>query len=354
MSPPFQPRHVAGYAAIVAAYGEQLQQEWSDGAVIDLSQHMIRVTMSIIGKILFDADVFTEADELGEAVSTVLAYATRRGTQPLAPPINWPTARNRRTLGAVHLLRNRIGRMIDERRTSQVERNDFLSLLLHARDEDGNAMRDDQIMEECLTLFSAGHETTAATLTWAWYLLCQHPDIYTELQHEVDSVLQGRTPTAADLPNLPNCLHVFKETMRLYPPGYIIGRAALRAVEIDGYHVPRGTSITISPYVMHRDPRYFPDPQHFDPQRFAPEREQQLPRYAYLPFGAGPRICLGNHLAMLEGQLLLATLVQRATFTLVPGQTIAPDLGKTLALRPAGKVEAIVKRRHKQAQGNRI
>ena len=345
MSPPFQPRHIASYADIMASYGERLQEEWPDGATLDISQQMIKVTMSIIGKILFDADVFSETDELGEAVSVVLEYATGKVLQPFAPPLNWPTARNRRILHAIQLLHDTVQKLIDERRADATERNDFLSILLQARDEDGNAMSDEQLMEECLTLFSAGHETTAAALSWAWYLLCQHPASYQKVQQEVDSVLQGRTPTIADLPNLPYCLQVFKETMRLYPPGYIIARAALHDLEIEGYHLAKGTYVMISPYAMHRKAEYFPEPERFDPERFTPEREKQLPRHAYIPFGAGPRICIGNHFAMMEGHLLLATLAQRATFSLVPGQHITYDLGKTLALRPSGKVDVVVRKR---------
>jgi cytochrome P450 len=345
MSPPFQPRHIANYADIMAGYAQRLQEEWLDGATIDINQQMTKVTMSIIGKTLFDADVFTETDELGEAMSVVLEYTTGKALQPLTPPINWPTARNRRTLNAARLLSDRIQQMIDERRTSHLERNDLLSILLKARYEDGSAMDDVQVREECLTLFGAGHETTAAALTWAWYLLCQHPDAYQRVQQEVDGVLQGRTPTSADLPNLPYCLQVFKETMRLYPPGYIIARAALQDLEIDGYHIPKGTSIIISPYAMHRKAEYFPDPEQFDPERFSPEQEKQLPRYAYIPFGAGPRICIGLYFAMMEGYLLLAALAQRATFSLVPGQTITYDLGKTLSLRPYSKVDVVVKKR---------
>jgi len=224
-------------------------------------------------------------------------------------------------------------------------RNDFLSILLRAKDEDGSGMSDQQLMDECITLFGAGHETTAATLTWAWYLLCQHTALYEKVQQEVDSVLQGRTPTYADLANLPYCLQVFKETMRLYPPATGVMREALHDVEIDDYRVPKGANVVVPIYTLHRNPRYFPEPETFDPDRFLPEREKELPRYAYLPFGAGPRICIGNYFAMMEGHLLIATLAQRATFFLVPNQVIAPDLTKTLALRPYGKVEAVVKRR---------
>ncbi len=392
MAPSFQPRLIANYADTMASYGEQLQQTWSDGEVIDLNQTMISVTMSIIGKVLFDADVFTETDELGRAMATIFENVTHTLTSLFVPPLSWPTPRNRRTQKAAQVLTERIQQMIDERRHADCHpersegsvsmstemlrcaqhdssdakelihapqaplrapclgdryptRNDFLSILLRAKDEDGSGMSDQQLMDECLTLFGAGHETTAATLTWAWYLLCQHPALYEKVQQEVDSVLQGRTPTYADLASLPYCLQVFKETMRLYPPATGVMREALHDVEIDGYRVPKGTNAVVPIYTLHRIPRYFPEPETFDPDRFLPEREQELPRYAYLPFGAGPRICIGNYFAMMEGQLLIATLAQRATFLPVPNQVIAPDLTKTLALRPYGKVEAVVKRR---------
>jgi len=254
---------------------------------------MIGLTMSVIGKVLFDADVFNETDGLG---------------------------------AAMRVEQERVQHMIDERRRGMTERSDFLSILLHAKDEDGRAMSDQQLMDECLTLFSAGHETTAAALSWVWYFLCQHPDTYQKVQQEVDHVLQGRTPTYDDLVRLPYCLQVFKETMRLYPPAAGIVREALHTIEIDGYQVPRGCNVLLSPYTLHRKPEYFPDPETFDPDRFTPEREKQLPRYAYLPFGAGPRICLGMHFALMEDQLLLATLAQRVHFSLVPGHLVGREL----------------------------
>lgn len=345
MAPMFQPRHIAVYAETMVHSGERLQQEWQNGAVVDLNSQMIALTMSVIGKALFDADVFNETEELGAAMSSVYEYTVHKLFSPLMLPLVWPTPRNVRFRKAMEVLQVRIQHMIDERRSSSTLRNDFLSVLLQAKDEDGKPMSDDQLMDECLTLFGAGHETTSAALTWTWYLLCQHPHVYQRVQQEVESLLQGRSPTYDDLARLPYCLQVFKETMRLYPSAAGIVREALHDIEIGGYLVPKGSTVIVSPYILHRAPVYFPDPETFDPERFAPEREKQLPRYAYLPFGAGPRICLGNHFALMEGQLLIATLAQRVHFTLVPGQTIEPDPVHNLALRPGGKVEVGVKKR---------
>ncbi len=345
MAPSFQPRHIASYAAIMGQYGEQIQQTWPDGATIGLNPQMTALTMSIIGKALFDADVFTETGELGAAMTVATEYVSHNLSVLLPPPYNWPLPRNRRMHRAIQVLRSHIQHFIDERRNNPTERNDFLSILLQARDEDGEPMSDEQVMAECLTLFGAGHETTATALSWSWYLLCQHPEIYERVQQEVDSVLQGRTPTYTDLSRLPYCLQVFKEAMRLYPPVYAISRSALCDIEIDGYRVPKDWVVLLAPYTLHRREEYFPHPETFDPEHFAPEREKQLPRYAYMPFGAGPRICIGMHFAMMEGHLLLATLAQRVHFSLLPGQTIVPDPVHNLALRPSGKVNVVVKRR---------
>ena len=195
MSPPFQPRHIASYAGTMGHYGEQIQQTWLDNSVIDINQHMTNVTMSIIGKALFDADVFTETGELGAAMTVTLAYIAHATSVLFPPPYSWPLPRNLRTHKAANVLRDYFQRFIDERRSNPTERNDFLSILLQARDEDGKPMSDEQLMAECLTLFGAGHETTATALSWTRYLLCQHPEMYQKVQEEVDSVLQGRTPT---------------------------------------------------------------------------------------------------------------------------------------------------------------
>jgi len=350
IAPSFQPRHLSSYADAIVGYGERIQQKWRDGQVIDVSSEMTDLTMSIIGKALFDADVFTETDELGAAMSEALAYVSHRLSTLFPLPLNLPTPRNRRTKRAITVLRNRIGRMIDERRANPGERTDFLSILLQARGEDGSAMSDRQVSDECVTLFGGGHETTATALTWAWYLLCQHPHIYQKVQHEVDTVLQGRTPRYEDLPHLPYCLQVFKEALRLYPPAYILSRQALKDVTIDGYLVRKGETVAIVPYALHRRPDYFSDPETFDPERFTPQHEHLLPRYAYVPFGAGPRICIGMYFAMMEGHLLLATLAQRVSFELASLESVEPDPYHTLTIRPGGGLPVIVKRRELRLQ----
>ncbi|HEX7736877.1 MAG TPA: cytochrome P450 [Ktedonobacteraceae bacterium] len=345
MAPAFQPRQIASYAEIISHYGELTQQNWADGMVIDINQHMSNITMSVIGKTLFGADVFTSTGELGAAMLTTFEYVSHAFSLPFQLPYSWPLPRHRRMRKAAALLRSYMRHFIEERRAHPGAHNDFLALLLEASDDEGQQMSDEQVMAECLTLFGAGYETTAAALSWAWYLLCKHPEMYQKVRHEVDSVLQGRTPTYADLEQLPYCLQVLKEAIRLYPPAYATCRRALDDIEIDGYCVPRGWAVLLVPYTLHRREDAFPQPERFDPERFAPAREKQLPRYAYVPFGAGPRVCLGLHFSLLEGHLLLATLAQRVSFSLVPGQIMNPDLVDHLVLRPAGTLYATITRR---------
>jgi len=344
MAPAFQPRHIQRYADTMVRYGELAQAGWADGGVVAINREMTHITMSVIGKVLFDADVFTEADELGHAITVVLEHINYVFSHIVPIPLSWPLPRHRRTRAARALLHARMQEMIEERRRAgDGERGDFLSILLRTRDEDGNLMNDEQVRDEVTTFFGAGHETTAVALTWAWYLLARHRDIYEHLLDEVDTALSGRAPTYADLPRLPYTLRVLKETLRLYPPAYILSRVVTRDLDARGYRVPRGTTVIMSPYALHRRPDYFPDPERFDPDRFTPEREARLPRNAYLPFGAGPRICIGNHFALMEGHLLLATLAQRVRFELVPGQRVAPD--PKVTLRPRGDIRMVVRRR---------
>lgn len=345
MAPAFQPRTIASYIDTMGLYGEQLQHSWFEGSIINLHQQMTTLTMSIIGKALFDVDVFHETQELGAAITATSVYATHAISRLLPVPYSWPTPLHRRTHRAVAKLRQMLQALIDERRSSSERRHDLLSLLLQTRTEDEEPMSDEQIMAECQILFVAGHETTATALAWSWYLLCLHPHIYACLQAEVDRVLRGRTPTFEDLPYLPYCLHVFKESLRLYPPAFMILRQALHDLDIHGYPIRRKSLVLISPYTLHRRPDFFPDPDSFNPERFAPEREKQLPRSAFLPFGVGSRICIGMHFALMEGQLLLATLAQRVHFRLVSGQHILADPEHHLTLRPGNPLNVCVSRR---------
>lgn len=345
MAPSFQPRNITSYADDMVMYSEQIQQLWQDGEEIDVSRKMTDLTMSIIGKALFNADIFSETDELGWAMSTLLAHVGDALAHLFTIPLNWPTPRHQRVHKAIAILERRIGKMIEERRASQEERNDFLSILLNARNEDGTGMDDEQLRAETLTLFGAGHETTATTMAWAWYLLGTNPAVYKKVQDEVDSVLQGRSPTYKDLAKLPYSLQVVKEALRLYPPAYAIARRALHDVDIDGYRFHKEGIVAVAPYTIHRRSDYFPDPDRFNPDRFTSENEKKLPRYAYMPFGAGPRICIGNYFAMMEAHLILTTLAQRVIFELVPGQRVLPDPAISLTLRPRYGVRVLVHRR---------
>jgi cytochrome P450 len=328
MAPLFQPRQIIHYADSIVQAAEQTQEHWRNGQLLDLEQEMTQLTLRIISNVLFDANV-ANVQELGAAMAMVLTWINLALFLPF-PRLFWPLS-HRRTRQAAALLKQSIQQMIEERRVARMpQRVDLLSLLLGARDEHGEGMSDRQVIDECLTLFFAGHETTATALTWMWHLLTTHPEYYQRVQEEVDGVLQGRPPTAEDLARLPYSLQVLKESIRLYPPIHAI----VRSVHQPGYRLgnarlPWGSIVLISPYALHRQPEYFPHPEQFDPERFTPEREKTVPRYAYLPFGAGPRICIGNHLAIMEGHLLLATLAQRVTFVKTT-QHIESDPGVTL------------------------
>jgi cytochrome P450 len=342
VAPAFQHRRIATYAAMMASDAEQIQRGWGDNTTIDVAHEMMRLTLSVVGKTLFGTDLLGEADDLGAALTEVLRFATERNASLIQLPTNWPTPANRRNRRAVARLDTTVGRMIADRRASGVDTGDLLSMLLLAKDEEGAGMSDRQVRDEAMTIVVAGHETTAMALTWSFHLLGQHPEVAERLNAELERVLGGRTPAYADLAALPYTLQVFKEAMRLYPPAFIFGRFSTRPVDIGGWRLPAGTWVLISPYAVHRRPELFPDPERFDPARFAPEAEKRLPRHAYIPFGGGPRVCIGNHFALMEGQIMLATLAQRVRLTHVPGQRVATE--PLITLRPRGCVEMRVRR----------
>jgi cytochrome P450 len=260
-------------------------------------------------------------------------------------PPSWPTPGNRRGQKAIARLDRTVYRLIDERRKQGGDRGDFLTMLLLAQDEDdGSVMTDKQVRDEAMNIFLAGHETTANALAWTFYLLAQHPAMRERLEREIDGALGGRTPTLADLPRLPFTLQVFKEAMRLYPPAFVVARRALRDVTIGGHRLAKNELAIINIVGMHRRPEYFAEPDRFDPERFSAEAEKSMNKRAFLPFGAGARVCIGNHFALLEGHLALAAMAQRVRLDLAPGSArVEPE--PLITLRPRGGMPMLVRRR---------
>jgi cytochrome P450 len=307
---------------------------------VEIGSEVMRTTLEIVGKTLFDAEMGAEASDIGEALTQSLHQMMRSLTSIIPMPPVVPTPGNLRARRAVARLDRTIYGLIEERRKSRTDRGDLVSLLLAAQDEDGSRMTDQQVRDEAMTVFLAGHETTANAVTWALYLLARHPEVRDELEREVDSVLGGRPPGWEDLKALPFTLQVLKEVMRLFPPAYVVARRATRPVDLSGYVVKKNDIVVVNIAGIHRRPDFFPDPERFDPSRFTPEREKALPRNAYLPFGAGARICIGNHFALMEGQLLLATYAQQLRLRLESDREVGVE--PLITLRPKGSIRAWV------------
>ena len=343
ISPGLQHKRVGTYASVMAGFSEQAQARWKEGETIDVSAAMMKLTLAIAGKTLFDADLEGEAKEIGDALTVALRAVSERITSFFPAPLSWPLPQNWPVRRAIARLEKTVYRVIADRRTSGHDPGDILSMLLAAEEEgSGSKMTDVEVRDETMTLFLAGHETTANALAWTFYLLSRHPDIYARLRSEVDEVLEGRTPELEDVPRLAYTLRVLKEAMRLYPPAYIIGRRATEDVDIGPYRLPKGMTAFINIYGIHRRAKYFPDPERFDPDRFRPEDEKQM-RSVYLPFGGGPRVCIGNQFALLEGQLALAAIAQRVTFEAPSDRMVEPE--PLVTLRPRHGIPLIVRRR---------
>lgn len=333
--PAFQRPQIMQYVSTFVDHTARMLDRWKAGESRDILPEMMALTLGIASRTLFGAD----GDEYAERVRAALRVTQGEFVVRLARLIqipNWvPTAGNRRLLGAVRDLDAIIYDFIRKRRASNEQRDDLLSRLLNARDEgDQVGMTDKQLRDECLTIFLAGQETTALALAWTWLLLGQHPEAAARVYAEVDSALGGRAPTADDLPRLQEVERVLLESMRLYPPAYLVGREPIADMELAGYRCPRGTTILMPQAVVHRDPRYFSDPDTFQPDRWRGDFEKQLPKCAYFPFGGGPRTCIGNTFAMVEMTLVIAMIAQRFQFQIVPGQTITPSLQFTLRPNP--------------------
>jgi cytochrome P450 len=323
VQPAFHRPRLIGYAQVMTDCALRTRERWHAGEVLDVSSEMMRLTLAVVGKTLFSADVEAEAAAIGEALTAILKmfdflmmpFSEYLEKLPLPAVRRFEKGRAR--------LDQTIFGIIAERRRSGEDCGDLLSMLLLAQDEDGGGgMSDRQVRDEALTLFLAGHETTAQALTWSWYLLSQNPECERKMHEEIQRVLGDREPSFEDLPQLRYTEMVLAESMRLYPPAWGVGRKAIEACEIGGYELPKGGVVIMSPYVMHRDPRWFPEPDRFDPERWIPEARDARPKFSYFPFGGGSRLCIGERFAWMEGTLMLATIAQKWRLRLVPGHRV--------------------------------
>ena len=340
--PAFHRQRLAGFATNMTEATQAMLARWAPlaerGQALDVSREMQRVTLSIVGRALFSADIGADSDEMGRAVTSIFEHFNHRFRHPLSWPESVPTPRNRRFHTAIATIDSVSYRLIAEHRKADTDSGDLLSMLIAARDEEtGQGLNDRQIRDEVGTFLGAGHETTAVTLAWVWYLLSKHPHVERQVHAEVEAVLGGRTPTVEDIPRLSYTRLVIQETLRLYPPAWGMSRGIAGDDTIDGYPIPAGALMVLSPYVTHRHPAFWDNPEGFEPERFTPERVAERPRYAYFPFGGGPRQCIGNEFALMETQLIIAMVVQRYRLQLVPGQHIEPD--PIFTLRPSSGVQ---------------
>jgi cytochrome P450 len=323
VAPALAHQRMARYEDVTQSYASALADTWRAGESLDVVSAMMRLTLGIVCRTLFDVEMADQAEAIGRDIMTAQTYAMRQ----LRVPFRLPQGKARAALAR---LNERIYGIIRERRLSGADNGDLLSMLLLTRDEESGRQLDDQaVRDEAMTLFLAGHETTALATGYSWYLLAQHPEYFERLRAE----------------GLPFALQILKESMRLFPPAYAIARSAVRDTEIGGFPIRKDEIVFVSQWLLHRDARFFDDPLRFDPDRFLPEREAQIPRFAYFPFGGGRRVCIGNHFALREGQIILNTIAQRFSMELVskpplrfqPLITLRPKDGIWVRLRGVGR-----------------
>jgi len=316
IQPAFHRQRIANLGGLVIEETGKLLKKWTEyaskGQAIDIASEMSTLTLSITGKALFGVDLGSRASSVGHAVDMAADLLEK--------------PRHARFKEAFDSTDRIVYGIIEERRKSNLDTGDVLSLLLTARDEEtGQGLSDQQLRDQVITLLLAGYDTTASAITWTWYLLSQNPSAADKLFAEANRVLAGRLPEYEDLSDMPYSRMVFEEALRYYPPAWILGRKALEDDQLGGYDIPAGTIIAISPYAVHRHKDFWEDPEKFDPERFSPERSERRHHFAYLPFGAGPRQCIGNNFALMEAGLIIATIAQKFRLQLVPGQTVRPE-----------------------------
>jgi cytochrome P450 len=343
-APVFAGRQLLDYHSAMVALTRKMLDGWKDGEIFDLHPEMMGLTLRIAAKTLFDSEVERDVRDIDHAMNDLIVEVASRWRRPIFVPDAIPLPGHLRYRRALRTIERIVSSMIAERRTSGLEnRDDCLSRLMAARDEAGRPMSDTLLRDQAITLLLAGHETTALALSWTWFLLGQHPDAEARIAAEIAQVLGDRPATADDIPRLKFTESVVMEAMRLFPPAWAIGRESAQQVELGGYSFPAGTTILISPWVLHRDPRYFSEPEAFRPERWMGNLARELPRFAYMPFGGGPRICIGQRFAMIEAILVLATMAQRFSIEWQARRKVAPF--PSITLRPDGGVWVKIKER---------
>lgn len=334
--PAFHRQRIVAFADVMRTSTQAMLERWAeleDGAVLDVNEEMMAVTLRIVGLALMGVDLTDATDRVGGAVSTVLEETVYRITHPLSPPLWVQTPRNRRFTKAIGVMHGMVGDLIRARRSTTGEHGDLLDMLMEARDEEtGEGMTDAQLRDEAVTMVSAGHETTANALTWTFHLLSENPSARARLLEEVDRVLGDAPPTLEQLGALTFTEAVVKESMRLRPPVWMIARSVQVPTELDGFPLAVGNMVFLAPWVTHRDARFWKDPLQYRPERFLGDELESLPKYAYFPFAGGPRVCIGNAFAMMEAKLLLAMIARRFELTTEAGFEVVPE--PTITLRP--------------------
>lgn len=347
IQPAFHRKRLAALASVMTDCATNMLDRWQSaadkGQALNVVDEFMRVTLDVVSQTMFSTSAAGSADEIGRNLPIILERTNERIWE--AVDLAWlPTPRNRQYQKALSKLDAVIYGIIKQRRQSKENFDDLLTMLLESADaETGERMTDTQLRDEVMTIYLAGHETTANALSWGWYLLAQHPEVVTRLRAEADAVLQGRIPTAEDAPNLKYTRMVIDEVLRLYPSVWSIARRPLEADEIGGYRIPPGAVVSLSPYITHRHPAFWDEPEKFDPERFSPEHSANRHPFAYFPFGGGPRLCIGNNFALMEATLILAMIVQRYELSLVADQVIEPQ--PMVTLRPRYGIQMLVRQR---------
>jgi cytochrome P450 len=341
-APAFHHKRIIDYSSIIVEFAQRLTSEWQDGERRDIHEDMMRLTLEIVGKTLFGTDARNVQKHVAKNSAILLSEFRRQVFFLLRIPGFYSSSRQRYER-AVDELESVVYQMIEEHRLQKEDSGDLLSMLMSAEDDDGSRMTDKQLRDETMTLFLAGHETTANALSWSFYLLSQNPEAKRSVVKEIDQVLAGKIPAFEDLARLPYTQSVIKETLRLYPPAWRVYREAAIDLELGGYSVPKGTGLWMGQYLVHRDARWFKEPDKFMPERWLSEEIKSVPKYAYFPFGGGPRICIGNAFAEMEANLVLAAVLQRYDVHCPTGYKVVPE--PSMTLRPKSGIKVTVKKR---------